>query len=185
MKKRWLWRMLGLVVIFSLLIAIPVFAEAERFDPNNFTPPGWDMYVNVLGGSLTFPFAILCMLVWFFKDMAIACPKKPNGWQKVYKVFRAIHIPLGAFVMAFGLYHAIYATIRHGYGAFELTWGKAAYIFFFLCFIAWLLRKPLKNYWRILHRTTATLAVICLCIHSVPMLQFNFGVIIPMMLGLK
>ncbi|MDO4861022.1 MAG: hypothetical protein Q4A48_08400, partial [Bacillota bacterium] len=122
MKKRWLWRMLGLVVIFSLLIAIPVFAEAERFDPNNFTPPGWDMYVNVLGGSLTFPFAILCMLVWFFKDMAIACPKKPNGWQKVYKVFRAIHIPLGAFVMAFGLYHAIYATIRHGYGAFELTW---------------------------------------------------------------
>ena len=104
---------------------------------------------------------------------------KKNGWLKIYKGLRKIHIPVGAATIILGLYHTIVASINHG---FSVNWGSAAMFFFLLGFVCWLLRKKLKRSWLVLHRFTTLIATICMMIHCAPYLKVVFTMVLPAIL---
>lgn len=135
--------------------------------------------INVLSSALLLPLCFLSIILWFFRAYGQAQDNKNNIWLKIYKVLRKIHIPVGAATILLGLYHAIYASIKHG---FSLNWGTAAMIFFLLGFLSWVFRKQLKRRWIVLHRFTTLIATMCMMIHAAPYLSTVFKYIVPMVL---
>lgn len=135
--------------------------------------------INVLSSAIVLPLCFLSIILWFFRAYGQAHDNKNNIWLKIYKVLRKIHIPVGAATILIGGYHAIYASIKHG---FSLNWGMAAMIFFLLGFLSWVFRKQLKRRWIVLHRFTTLIATMCMMIHAAPYLEIVFTAIVPMML---
>lgn len=135
--------------------------------------------INVLSSAIVLPLCFLSIILWFFRAYGQAHENKDNIWLKIYKVLRKIHIPVGAATILIGGYHAVFASIKHG---FSLNWGSAAMSFFLLGFLSWVFRKRLKRRWLVLHRFTALIATICMMIHAAPYLEIVFTGIVPMML---
>ena len=141
--------------------------------------PDWTEKLNVISSAVVFPLCFLSIILWFFRAFGMTFENKNNGWLKVYKVLRKIHIPVGAATVILGLYHTIKASISHG---FSVNWGSAAMFFFLLGFVCWLLRKQLKRHWLVLHRFTTLIATICMMIHCAPYLKIVFTVVLPAIL---
>ena len=141
--------------------------------------PGIGEKINVISSVVLLPLCFLSIILWFFRAFGAATEKKNNGWLKIYKVLRKIHIPIGAATIIIGLYHTIFASINHG---FSVNWGSAAMVFYLLGFVCWLLRKPLKRRWVVLHRFTTLIATICMIVHCAPYLKIVLTVVFPAIL---
>ncbi|MBQ9031235.1 MAG: hypothetical protein IJ106_07260 [Parasporobacterium sp.] len=157
--------------------------DAAASGPPDFNSPafnpGLTEKLNVISSAIVLPLCFLSIILWFFRAFGMTFENKKNGWLKVYKVLRKIHIPVGAATIILGLYHTIVASINHG---FSVNWGSAAMFFFLLGFVCWLLRKPLKRHWVVLHRFTTLIATICMMIHCAPYLKIVFTVVLPAIL---
>ncbi len=159
------------------------FGDSDSADLFGNLNPGAGEMFNVLSSAILFPLCIISISLWFFRAYGVAVEKDTeksnNVWLKIYKVLRRVHIPAGAATLLIGLYHTIFASIKHGW---SLNWGTAAMFFYLLGFVTWLLRKKLSRRWLVLHQTTTLIATICMLVHSAPYLKLVFTMIAPMML---
>lgn len=157
--------------------------EAGASGPPDFNSPDFNPGIieklNVFSSALVLPLCFLSIILWFFRAFGSTFENKNNGWMKIYKGLRKIHIPVGAATIILGLYHTLVASINHG---FSINWGMAAMVFFLLGFVCWLLRKKLKRHWIVLHRFTTLIATICMMIHCAPYLKVVFTLVLPAML---
>ena len=141
--------------------------------------PGFGEKINVISSVILLPLCFLSIILWFFRAFGVTFENKNNGWLKIYKGLRKIHIPVGAATLILGMYHTIFASINHG---FSVNWGSAAMVFYLLGFVCWLCRKSLKRHWVVLHRFTTLIATICMIVHCAPYLKLVITIVFPAIL---
>jgi hypothetical protein len=134
-------------------------------------------YINVFASIIVMPCVALSFLMWAFHDIGMAMKNKDNWCMKAYKWLRKSHIPVGAVAVVLGTYHAIFATIDHGWQGIKL--GNVTFLLFALGFIVFLLRKKIGGVWLPLHRIFYGSAIITMLLHCVPYLKFIFTFILP------
>ena len=133
----------------------------------------------MISSVVLLPLCFLSIILWFFRAYGVTLDNKSNGWLKIYKGLRKIHIPIGAATLIIGMYHTIFASINHG---FFVNWGSAAMFFYLLGFVCWLCRKPLKRRLVMLHRFTTLIATICMIVHCAPYLKLVITIVFPAIL---
>lgn len=137
-------------------------------------------YINVFASIIIMPCVAITFIMWLFDDIGMALKNKDNWCRKVYKKLSKIHIPIGTIAFVLGTYHAIFATIDHGWQG--IKWGNVTFFLFAIGFIAFLLRKKIGGIWLPLHRVFYGAAIITMLIHCVPYIKFIFTFILPWLL---
>ena len=137
-------------------------------------------YINVFASIIIMPCVAITFVMWICHDIGMAMKNKDNWCMKVYKALSKIHIPIGAIACVLGIYHTIFATIKHGWQG--ITLGNVTFILFMLGFIVFLLRKKIGGIWLPLHRVFYGAAIVTMLLHCVPFIKFIFTFILPWLL---
>ena len=137
-------------------------------------------YINVFASIIIMPCVAITFVMWICHDIGMAMKNKDNWCMKVYKALSKIHIPIGTIACVLGIYHTIFATIKHGWQG--ITLGNVTFILFMLGFIVFLLRKKIGGIWLPLHRVFYGAAIVTMLLHCVPFINFIFTFILPWLL---
>ncbi len=137
-------------------------------------------YINVFASIIIMPCVAITFVMWICHDIGMAMKNKDNWCMKVYKALSKIHIPIGTIACVLGIYHTIFATIKHGWQG--ITLGNVTFILFMLGFIVFLLRKKIGGIWLPLHRFFYGAAIVTMLLHCVPFIKFIFTFILPWLL---
>lgn len=137
-------------------------------------------YINVFASIIIMPCVAITFVMWICHDIGMAMKNKDNWCMKVYKALSKIHIPIGTIACVLGIYHTIFATIKHGWQG--ITLGNVTFILFMLGFIVFLLRKKIGGIWLPLHRVFYGAAIVTMLLHCVPFIKFIFTFILPWLL---
>lgn len=137
-------------------------------------------YINVFASIIIMPCVAITFVMWICHDIGMAMKNKDNWCMKVYKALSKIHIPIGTIACVLGIYHTIFATIKHGWQG--ITLGNVTFILFMLGFIVFLLRKKIGGIWLPLHRIFYGAAIVTMLLHCVPFIKFIFTFILPWLL---
>lgn len=134
-------------------------------------------YINVFASIIIMPLVAITFIMWVCHDIGMVM-KTPDNWcMKVYKALRKSHIPIGAIACILGTYHAVFATIDHGWQG--IKFGNVTFFLFLLGFLVFLLRKKLGGVWLPLHRIFYGAAIVTMLLHAVPYIPFIFTKILP------
>ena len=137
-------------------------------------------FINVYSTIIMMPVVALALLPWPFRDIGMIFKRrsgKDNWMLKIYRFLMKIHIPLGIYILVFGIFHTIFASINHGWG---FNWGMVTMFFFAFAFVIFLFRKKIGRAWVPIHRFAEYAATGCMFIHCIPALTTIFTVIAPM-----
>ena len=137
-------------------------------------------YINVFASIIIMPCVAITFVMWICHDIGMAMKNKDNWCMKVYKALSKIHIPIGTIACVLGIYHTIFATIKHGWQG--ITLGNVTFLLFLLGFIVFLLRKKIGGIWLPLHRVFYGAAIVTMLLHCVPFIKFIFTFILPWLL---
>ncbi|MGM9641565.1 MAG: FMN-binding protein [Faecousia sp.] len=97
-----------------------------------------------------------------------------TGNRRLNRFFHNIHIPFGVLALTFGLLHGLLAgnPATAGRPSFRpepllltLNYGSACFLCLVFLASTYLLRKKLKKYWMVVHRTLTVLLLLLLVLH--------------------
>ena len=83
-------------------------------------------YINVFASIIIMPCVAITFVMWICHDIGMAMKNKDNWCMKVYKALSKIHIPIGTIACVLGIYHTIFATIKHGWQG--ITLGNVTFL---------------------------------------------------------
>ena len=137
-------------------------------------------YINVFASIIIMPCVGITFVMWVLDEVGMALKNKDNWCRKVYKKLSKAHIVNGSIAFVLGTYHAVFATIDHGWNGIKL--GNMTFFLYALGFIAFLLRKKIGGVWLPIHRILYGAAIITMLLHCVPYIKFIFTFILPWLL---
>lgn len=116
--------------------------------------------VSVLCSFALIPLTILTVGLFIVKKKAIKGTAKQ---KKRYQKWRKFHIPLGIAAFICGMYHAVFASYKHGW---YLSPGKICAVLLIALVLVYILRKHIKH-WLLWHRLLSFGFAIALVLHVV------------------
>lgn len=117
--------------------------------------------INVLCSIAVIPLTIMLSIIYILRK--VGKNRDKNCWvNRKNRSLRKKHIPIGIATMITGLFHAIWASNKHGW---YLSWGKVAGVLLILLCLSYIFRKKLKSSWIIWHRILTVAFVISIILH--------------------
>ena len=116
--------------------------------------------LSVLCSFAVIPLTVLTVGLFIVKKKAKGGNEKQ---KKRYAKWRKFHIPVGTAAFVCGMYHAVFASFKHGW---YLSPGKICAVFLIALVGAYVFRKHIRH-WLVWHRVLSFGFVIALVLHVV------------------